>query len=158
MNRSNDPFRELAALQERVNRIFEETLGRSDNRGEEVRGTWAPPVDIFETGDLLVLRAELPGLSEDEVRVHVEGSLLTIAGERPAGGKADGETWHRVERNSGRFFRSFALPAGRFSADRASASFEDGVLTVSLPRLEESRARRIPISASAAAIDLKTKG
>jgi len=158
-SRRNDPFRELADLQERLNRVFEETLSRAPGaRGDEpAPPTWTPAVDVFETREHLVLLAELPGLGETDVVMRVEGDVLTIEGERRVSRETEGETWHRAERPHGRFFRSFTLPATRFDVERVSASFENGVLTVELPRREEARARQIRIQASPSTLEVRPK-
>ena len=154
-----DPLRELAELQERLNRVFEETAGRSPARGDEPAvASWTPAVDVYETHDRLVFLVELPGLAESDVALRVDGDVLTLEGERRFSREAEGETWHRVERPHGRFYRSFALPSSRFDVERVSASLESGVLAVELPRREEARARKIQIQASPPALDVRPQG
>ncbi len=159
-NRRNDPFRELSELQERLNRVFDETLSRgsSDRTDEPALASWTPPVDVFETRDRLVLLAELPGLTEADVSLRIDGDVLTLEGERRARRETEGETWHRVERPHGRFYRSFALPATRFDLERISASFENGILAIESPRREETQARQIRIQASPPVLDVRPKG
>lgn len=153
--RWNDPFRDLSNLQERMNRAFEESLGR--RRDEEIfTGTWAPPVDIYETKDLLVLKAELPGFLEEQIQLRFEDGILTMEGERKFEKKSGEENYHRVERSYGRFVRSFSLPA-TVDNDRISASFENGILTVELPKREEVRPKQIRIQGAHGAIDVSKK-
>jgi HSP20 family protein len=105
---------------------------------------WAPPVDIRETDEALVLTAELPGMTKEDVEITLENSVLTLSGERKIEKDTKGETWHRVERAYGGFSRSFTLPA-TVRTDRVEAAFANGVLTVTLPKMEESKPRRISI-------------
>jgi len=156
--RLGDPFRELAALQERLNRAFDESLAKPRGSEELFTGTWAPPVDILETKDKLVLKAELPGFREDQIHLRFDDGVLTIDGERKFEKEPDGATYHRVERSYGNFQRAFTLPA-TVAADRISASFENGILTVELPKRDETKPKQIKIStgASSPAIDVAAK-
>ena len=154
--RWNDPFRDLAALQERMNRVFEESLGRRQDE-ELTTGTWAPPVDIHETKDRVVLKAELPGFTEDQIGLRFEDGILTMEGERKFEKKSGDENYHRVERNYGRFVRSFSIPT-TVDHEKISASFENGILTVEIPKKEETKPKQIKIQGGAgAAIDIKPK-
>lgn len=156
--RWNDPFRELAALQDRMNRVFEGTLSRTRNEEELFTGTWAPPVDIYETKDKITLKAELPGFEEKQINLRFEDGVLTIEGERKFEKESGDENYHRVERSYGKFVRSFAIPAG-IEGDRIAATFNNGVLTVDLPKREETKPKQIRIEAAAPkpAIDVKKK-
>jgi HSP20 family protein len=137
------PVSGLAALEvDRLNRMFEaafadEPLGR---------GTWVPAVDIFETtaGDVVV-KVDLPEMKRDDIKVSFENNVVTIEGERKSVGGGEPETYHRVERGSGAFRRSFSMPDSVDGA-RVQAAYADGVLTVTLPRREETRPRQIPIA------------
>ncbi len=142
--RWNDPFRDLAALQERMNRVFEESLARGRHEEDLSTGTWAPPVDIFETKEKVVLKAELPGFAEDQIHLRFEEGILTMEGERKFEKKAGDESYHRVERSYGHFVRSFSIPTS-VDHERIAASFENGILTVELPKREETRPRQIRI-------------
>ena len=146
--RWNDPFRELAALQDRMNRVFEGTLSRTRNEEELFTGTWAPPVDIYETKDKITLKAELPGFNEKQINLRFEDGVLTIEGERKFEKETGDENYHRVERSYGKFVRSFAIPAG-VEGDKIGASFSNGVLTVDMPKREETKPKQIRIEASA---------
>ncbi|MGA8753611.1 Hsp20/alpha crystallin family protein, partial [Candidatus Deferrimicrobium sp.] len=104
-----DPMKELSSLQNRMNRVFEETFGSPLYRGEQPGvGTWSPAVDIFETGDEIIVKAEVPGLAKDQVRVEVENGVLTLHGERKFEREVKEENYHRVERTYGAFHRSFS--------------------------------------------------
>ena len=140
-----DPFQDLISLQERMNRLFEQTLDRS--RGERegmVAGTWAPAVDIYETPDSIVLQAELPGLSKDDIDIQVRDNVLTLKGERRSEKEVKEGNYLRVERAYGGFQRAFTLPAA-VQADKVRAVFRDGVLDVSIPKAEEAKSKQIKI-------------
>jgi HSP20 family protein len=146
--RWNDPFRDLAALQDRMNRLFEGAIPRTRTEEELFTGTWAPPVDIYETKDKIALKAELPGFDEKQIALRFEDGVLTIEGERKFEKESGDENYHRVERSYGKFVRSFAIPAG-VEGDRITATFSNGVLTVELPKREETKPKQIKIEAGA---------
>jgi HSP20 family protein len=156
--RWNDPFRELAVLQDRMNRAFESTLSRAQGRDEELfTGTWAPPVDIFETKDRMVLKAELPGFDENQIHLRFEDGILSLEGERKFEKESGEENYHRVERSYGKFIRSFTIPTS-VDGEKISASFANGILTVSLPKREETKPKQIRIEAGGSKpIDVKKK-
>jgi HSP20 family protein len=140
-----NPFQDLVSLQERMNRLFEQTLDRS--RGERegmVAGTWAPAVDIYETPDSIVLQAELPGLSKDDIDIQVRDNVLTLKGERRSEKEIKEGNYLRVERAYGGFQRAFTLPAA-VQADKIRAVFKDGVLDVNIPKAEEAKPKQIKI-------------
>jgi HSP20 family protein len=115
-----------------------------------MRGAWSPSVDIFENKDNIVLEAELPGMSPDDVDIAIENNVLTIHGERKFEKKDEGDNFHRVERSYGAFTRSFTLPP-TVSGDNVDAVFENGVLRLTLAKREEAKPRRIEIKAGAPA-------
>ncbi|HEX6975840.1 MAG TPA: Hsp20/alpha crystallin family protein [Vicinamibacterales bacterium] len=140
-----DVMRELAVMQERMNRIW----GSSFDRGHEdvtSRGNWMPPVDIYETPERqIVLKAELPGLRREDIDLTVENSTLTIRGERRRDEGVAEDRYHRVERAYGAFTRSFTLP-NTIDGAKVRADYRDGVLTVTLPTREEARPRQIQVN------------
>ena len=137
-----DPFRELTTLQNRMNRLFGDTL--SHGTGENSFQTWVPAVDIFERGDDLVLRAELPGVDKDGLDLRVEGNVLTLHGERRRDDSVSEESYHRVERSYGSFTRSFTLP-NTVDGTRIEANYRDGILEVVLPKAEDALPKRIEV-------------
>ena len=148
-----DPFREVRGLQDEVNRLFSTAFPRG---GEEAtNGNWFPRVDIFENGDNLVLEAELPGMNREDFELSFENNALTLKGERKFERKSEGDNYHRVERSYGTFARSFTLPP-TVTVEGAKAEFNNGVLTVSLPRREETKARKIEITGGDASSEPKT--
>ena len=154
--RRYDPFRELATLQERMNRIFDDTFTSASRREDEgLSATWTPPVDVLEKRDRIVLTAELPGFAEDQVQLRFEDGVLTLEGERRFEKEVDEARYHCVERSYGRFSRSFRLPAN-VDEEGISATFVNGLLVVELPKREEVRPKSIRIRAGgASAIDVK---
>ena len=154
--RRYDPFRELASLQERMNRIFDDTLSGTSRRDDEALApAWTPPVDVLEKKDRIVLTAELPGFTEDQIRLRFEDGVLTLDGERRFEKELDEARYHCVERSYGRFSRSFRLPAN-VDEESISATFVNGLLVVELPKREEARPKSIRItSGPARPIDVK---
>src|SRR5687767_7793128 len=142
-----DPFRELRNLQDEMTRLFTGPRPSEFNREEMTHGAWAPSVDIWEDKDRLNLEAELPGMNREDFEISVENNVITLRGERKFEKKTEGENYHRVERSYGSFTRSFTLPQS-VTADGATADFEDGILRVSLPKREETKARKIEITGS----------
>ena len=140
-----DPFRDVATLQDRINRIFNESFGRSRDLDEEVGlFDWNPPVDIYETGDGVVLKVELPGVNKDDVSVEVKDNVLTLKGERLLNPEIKDENYYRKERSFGKFNRSFSLQE-QLKPDLIKASFKDGVLTVEIPRPEEEKPKQVTV-------------
>ncbi len=140
-----DPFRELATMQDRINRVFGEVYARRPEDDLMLRGDWIPPVDIYENekGEI-VIKAELPGMTKEEIDLRVENNTLTIRGDRKREAEVKEEQYHRVERTYGSFTRSFSLP-GTVDSARVSADYKDGLLTVSLPLKEEAKPRQIQV-------------
>lgn len=150
-----DPFRDLRTLQEEVNRLFSTNLTRGFGEEGIGRGAWNPSVDIYENKDHIVLEAELPGMNREDFELSVENNVITLRGERQFEKKDDSDNYHRVERSYGSFTRSFTLPQ-TVSADGATAEYRNGVLRVTLPKREETKARRIQIGGEGAATSGKT--
>jgi HSP20 family protein len=149
-----DPFRELKSLQDEMTRLFTGAQPRVHNREEMMHGAWAPNVDIYEDKDRLILEAELPGMNRDDFEISVENNVITLRGERKFEKKTEGDNYHRVERSYGSFTRSFTLPQ-TVTAEGAVADFENGVLKVSLPKREETKARRIEVSGTGSGSEAK---
>jgi len=143
-----EPFRDLAAVQDRLNRVFDEAFRGVARGGEEdwgLGGQWAPSVDIYEHEGNLVLKAELPGIDPKDVNVHVENNVLTLRGERKLESEVKREQYHRVERAYGTFSRSFTLP-NVVDTEKIKAEFKDGLLRVTLPQREEAKPKQIQVS------------
>ncbi len=140
-----EPFRELMTAQRDFDRLFREAFAPAMHEGEASTRTWAPPVDIYENGDNLVLKAELPGINPDDVEIRVEDNNLYLKGERKFEKEVKEENYHRVERTYGSFARAFSLP-NSIDSDKVAANYKDGVLTLTLPKREEAKPRTIKIS------------
>jgi HSP20 family protein len=137
-----DPIRELDSLQSDMNRLFDRFFeGRTAN-GTSRR--WIPAMDLLETEDHLVLRGDLPGLTEDDIDIEIKDNVLTVSGERRGGKEEKGEGYYRVERAFGSFSRSLTLPQG-VDADRVEANFDKGVLEVRIPKPAEAKPTRVQI-------------
>src|SRR6059036_2028489 len=141
-----NPFRDISGMQDRMSRLFGD-MSRETGGDETTWGAWAPAVDIFEKEDCLVLKAELPGMKEKDINVHVENGILTLHGERMHEEGVTKESYHRVERFCGSFTRTFALPT-TVDVPTIRASYKDGVLEVVLPKAETAKAKRIEIKAA----------
>jgi HSP20 family protein len=135
-----DPYRELASMPDRFQRLF-----RRDRDEEISLGTWIPPVDIMEEKDRILLTAELPGFKENDIEVQMEGGVLTIRGERKSEAEKEGRKYHRVERVYGQFVRSFTLP-NNVDREHIKATFDRGLLKIEMPKSEEAKPRQIKIS------------
>lgn len=142
-----EPFRDLLAMQDRMSRLFNETFGRDVPLYREETASlsrWAPAVDVYETGNHLVVKAELPGVDPKDLEVHIEDNTLFLKGERKLEKEVKEENYHRMERSYGSFTRSFALP-GSVDAENTSAEYKDGVLTLTMPKREEAKRKTIKI-------------
>ena len=138
-----EPLRELGTLQTEMNRLFNTVFDGPPRRGGTMR-RWMPAMDLLETGDHFVLRADLPGMSEEDVTIELEDSTLTISGERKTEHESESEGFYRVERASGAFSRSLTLPKG-VDPEAVTARFDRGVLEVRIPKPEERKPRKISI-------------
>ena len=150
-----DPFRDLRTLQEEVNRLFSTNLTRAFGDEGIARGAWAPSVDIYENKDQIVLEAELPGMKQEDFDLSIENNVITLRGERKFEKTDETDNYHRVERSYGSFTRSFTLPH-TVSAEGATAEYNNGVLRVTLPKREETKARRIQVTGASGGTQPKT--
>ena len=130
-------------LQSQLSRIFE-PFARMNADEDLATGTWVPPVDVAETQEKIVVRAEVPGMKQEEITIEFENGILSIKGERKAEKNGEGTTWHRVERNYGYFVRSFTLPR-TVDAERIAATYRDGILEIEVPKKEEAKPKQIRI-------------
>src|SRR5437660_2683593 len=141
-----EPVRELSTIQNEMNRLFNTFFDApSPSNGGSALRRWIPAMDLVETGEDFVLRADLPGLSEEHVNIELEDNVLTISGERKAEHQERKEGYYRVERASGSFSRSLTLPEG-VDPERVKASFDRGVLEVRVPKPEARKPRKVAIS------------
>ena len=141
-----EPLRELSSLQSDMNRLFNAMFDApAGGGGQGQLRRWTPAMDLAETEDAFVLRADLPGVSQEDVQIELEDTVLTVSGERKSDHESKGEGFYRVERSFGAFSRSLTLPKG-VDAEAVAASFTDGVLEVRIPKPEQRKPRRIAIN------------
>ena len=139
-----EPFQSLSQVQSRINNLYEGAFGTPHlhhSSGE----VWYPPVDILESKENYLLRAELPGMKKEDFNLELKDSTLTLSGERKVEETADSVDYHRVERVAGKFSRSFYLPQ-TVKHDGITATYRDGILEVSVPKAEEAKPRQIAVS------------
>lgn len=129
-----DPLQDLLSLHEKMNRLFEDSFAKGLENQYFACGTWAPPIDIFETEGQFVLKAELPGINKDDVDVRIQDNVLTLKGARYPSDKLKEDNINRMERPYGKFSRSFTLPSN-INADNISAKLKDGILEITLPKI-----------------------
>ncbi len=142
---TRSPFRELMALQDRMNRMFDSSI-QGGGTDEEMESTaWTPAVDIYETKDSIMVNVEAPGMSREQFAVEVKDDVLTLKGDRPFEKDVSREHYHRIERSYGKFRRSFVLGTP-VQIEGITAAYKDGVLEIVLPKVEEAKARKIEIT------------
>lgn len=138
------PLRELRTMQEQMNRLLNLSWNH-DLPGEDIKeGIWQPAVDIFETEDSIIIKAELPDVDQKDIDLRIEDNTLTLKGERKHQSDVKKENYHRIERYFGTFQRSFTLPA-TINQEKITATCDRGVLTVTLPKKEETKPKQINI-------------
>ena len=146
-----EPFRDLVSLQDRMNRLFDESYrsrtgaGAGQEEDWALGGSWAPAVDIYEHDGNIVLKAEIPGVDPKDVDIRVENNTLTLCGERKLDTEVKRDSYHRVERAYGSFSRSFTLP-NVVDTDKIKAEYKDGVLRMTLPKRDEAKPKQISIN------------
>ena len=137
------PTAELRRMQREIDRLFEDVVpGRANGDGETA--VWSPRVDLAETDEAYLIHLDAPGMSKDDFNLNWQSDSLTVSGERKWKEEGSKENYVRIERNYGHFFRSFTLPKA-VNGDQITASYQDGVLTIRVPKAEESKPRRIEI-------------
>jgi HSP20 family protein len=147
-----DPFRDLLTIQDEMNQLFGRAFGERQGQGQgEGQGpalrAWAPALDISEQKDAYVVSVELPGVSPEDLDITLEDGLLTLQGERRFEQESSDRQWHRIERRYGSFRRAITLPS-QVQADSIEANFDNGVLTVRVPKAEEAKPKRIEVRTS----------
>ncbi|MGE0405018.1 MAG: Hsp20/alpha crystallin family protein [Candidatus Korobacteraceae bacterium] len=144
-----DPFTELVPVQERMNRFLRDFLRDRDEGGNSqlAAPAFAPPIDIYEDQNHLVVEMEIPGMKEEDLNIQIDGNVLTVRGERKLEREEKGADFRRIERQYGVFQRSITLPAS-VDPNNADASYDNGVLRIQLPKREEAKARQIKVGES----------
>lgn len=140
-----EPVRELANLQDRMNRLFSESFGPVQSQETLAAGSFVPPVDVYEDEQGIRLKMEVPGIEEKDIDVRLENNLLTVRGERKLESETKEENYHRIERRYGNFTRSFTLP-NTVNPEEVKASYSKGVLTIKLGKRAEARPKQIKVN------------
>lgn len=140
-----DPFRNLMGIQDEINRLFDFSFGRlpSDRMGL-FEGEWAPAVDVYEDENKVVVKAELPGMTDKDIDANILNNTLTIKGEKKKEEEKKEQSYYRLERSYGVFQRSITLPS-HVASDKVKASFKNGVLEIELPKKEEAKPKQIRV-------------
>ena len=139
------PAREIASLQQGINRLFEDVFAQPGGYDSDAMGAWRPPVDIVDTEEAIVIFAEIPGVEKDQVSIEVKDNVISIQGERFVDKSIGNGSYYRSERVFGKFGRSFALPA-MIRTDNIRASFKNGILKIIIPKPAEEKPRQVKIS------------
>ncbi len=142
------PIRDMSALQNRVNSLFQDFAGLSNDSENVTAASFVPAVDIYENGEKVVLKLELPGVREEDVDVRIENQTLTVRGERKFEAEEKEENFHRIERRYGSFFRSFTLPT-TVDTENVGASYQAGVLKLELKKKASAQPKQIKINVAA---------
>jgi HSP20 family protein len=135
----------LDRFHSRINDLFDESLGRSRGSATSTRSIWSPPVDVLESADSYLVRAELPGMNKEDFNLEVKDGVLTFSGERKLEAPANGVEYRSVERIAGKFSRSFYLPQ-TVKQDGIQATYRDGILEIHVPKSEHAKARQITVN------------
>ena len=138
------PVRDLMVTQNRMNRIFDSVFGETWPRAAHEHTPWSPQIDVEETEDAIVIRADLPGMNKQDMKISVEDNRLTLSGHRKSAMNDAPRNFHRLERTCGSFCRSFSLPTAVL-ADKIEATYENGELEIVLPKADEVKPRQIQI-------------
>jgi HSP20 family protein len=141
-----DPFRDLVSIQDELNRLFGRTFNGVDPMRPATAGAWIPAMDVLETEDRFVVKLELAGIDPEDVEVAVNGSTLSVSGNREFSTETNEENYHRLERRYGSFSRSITLPQ-TVDTEKVEASFDKGVLTVEVPKVERAKPKKIQVRA-----------
>lgn len=139
-------FRDSVSIQDEMNRLFNDFFGRVPSRFEAdwTPSEWSPSVDIFETKDDILIKAEVPGMKKEDIKITLQDNVLTLKGESKQEKEEKETNFYRMERSYGSFVRSFNLPTV-VQADRIKASYKDGILSITLSKAEEVKPKQIPI-------------
>lgn len=140
-----EPFDTLNRIQTRINDLFDEGFSRPRTLNTPAAGTWYPPVDVLESKESYLIRAELPGMKKEDFNLELKDGVLTLSGESKVEEPTNGVEYHRSERVTGRFFRSFYLPQA-IQHEGIKATYRDGILDVYVPKAEEAKPKQIPVS------------
>ena len=140
-----NPLREMTAMQNRINRMFNDPYWLTDRMDDDTgMGRWNPAVDLYEKDDHFVIKAELPGVDKKDIAIDLKDRVLTLSGERSYENEVKEESYYRRERSYGKFQRAFTLPAD-VDSDKIKAEFKDGLLQIEVPKPEEQKPKQVTI-------------
>ena len=140
-----DPFRDMMSIQERMNQLFDDTfVPRRQGAEEFSKGSWSPPVDIYETSSNVVLKAEIPGMRQEDIEIKIEDDALVLKGVRKLEKVTENETYHRIERSYGTFVRTFTLP-NSVDQDKVTATYDSGIFKIVMPKKREEKPKSIKV-------------
>ena len=140
-----NPFREMTAMQNRIDRMFNNPYWLTDRVGDDTgMGMWNPVVDLYEKDDHFVIKAELPGVDKKDIAIDLKDRVLTLSGERSYENEVKEENYYRRERSYGKFQRAFTLPAD-VDSDKIKAEFKDGLLKIEVPKPEQQKPKQVTI-------------
>ena len=140
-----DPWREMPALYNRINGMFDDPFFSLDRLADQENlGLWNPAVDLYEKDDHFIIKAELPGINKDDIKVDLKDRVLTLSGERSFDNEVKEENYYRRERSYGKFQRAFTLPAD-VASEKIKAEFKDGVLQIEVPKPQDKKAKQVTI-------------
>ena len=142
-----DPFQQLTTLRDEIDRLFETPFSGLTEGSQPFMSGWSPALDVYEDKDNLIVKAELPGMKKEEIEISLQDGVLTLSGERKENAKHEGAELHRSERFVGRFQRTLTLHA-EVQVDQVKATYQDGILTVTLPKHEAAKPKQIQIKTS----------
>ena len=141
-----NPNRDMMSVRDEMSRVLNEVFGRgASDESAWISGAWTPPVDIYETDEALVMKAELPGFSKDDISIELKENTLVIKGERKHEDEVKEGNYHRMERSYGAFQRAFMLPM-TVDQEKVKASYKDGILELRLPKVQAAQPKRIAVS------------
>jgi HSP20 family protein len=141
------PYRDILSVRDEMNRVFNEAFGRANNEDSTWHsGAWSPAVDIYETDEALVMKAELPGFTKDDIYIELKDNTLVIKGERKREDEVKEGNYHRTERMYGAFQRVFMLPT-TVDQEKVKAAYKDGILELHLPKVQAAQPKRIAVGA-----------
>jgi HSP20 family protein len=141
------PMKDMISMQRDLNRAFNDFFSTSTASNDLFERDWAPAVDIFEKDDEVNLKAELPGMTREDISISIENSTLTISGEKKRENEVSDDNYHRIERSYGRFQRAFSLPS-TVDSQNVKANFKDGILSITLAKKEEAKPKKIEVAVS----------
>lgn len=147
LRRNYEPFPELFRLRNQMDRMFDDTVSRFFESGDSERASWTPAVDVVEEDDRILVRAELPGLTQDDIELTVENNQLTLKGEKRFEETSENGQYRRIESRYGHFIRQFPLPS-TVDQERIDATFKDGILRLTLPKAEVAKPKRIEVKSA----------